>query len=124
MRQIERRRVKTITAANNEEYDKLFNETADKLAGQRYEVKDFDQFTSRFYYSEDDEVSESLEDDFSLNGERCTCNDCPFLQMEDDARRKWFKCEYATYGETSRDSRACSVFYREAVKLMREKAKK
>lgn len=123
MRRTEVSQVKTISAKSQTEFDKLYNSTARELGASLTEVKEIDATTARFYYSVIDEQVESLEDDFMQNNERCHCSDCPFLEIGTDARRKWFPCQYATYGESRTDSPACEVFYREAVKMMRERAR-
>ena len=122
MKKRQRKRVLTISAKTYEEFDELYNATADKLAKYEPETKDIDALTSRFYYTEDEDIAETRGDEFELENIRCTCADCPFLQVGNDARRKWFPCEYAFNGEARIDSSACEVCYREAVKLMREEA--
>lgn len=122
MRKKETKRVLTITAKSQEEFDKLYNSTADELARYSPETKDIDALTTRFYYTIVDDIAETKEDEFMQENVRCTCSDCPFLHVGTDARRKWYPCEYASCGESRIDSPACEVFYREAVKMMREKA--
>lgn len=124
MKETEKQRVRTISAKTLEEFDKLYNSTADELAMYDPEVKEIDALTARFYYKVNDKVCETLGDDFMQHNVRCTCSDCPFLEIENDARRRWFPCQYATYGETRIDSPACEYFYREAVAMMREEARK
>lgn len=123
MRQTEVPQVKTISAKSQKEFDKLFNSTARELGASVTDVKAIDGTTARFYYTVTEKQVENLEDDFMQNNERCHCSDCPFLEIGTDARRKWFPCQYSTYGETRLDSAACEVFYREAVKMMRERAR-
>ena len=123
MRQTEVPQVKTISAKSQKEFDKLFNSTARELGASVTDVKDIDGTTARFYYTVTEKQVENLGDDFMQNNERCHCSDCPFLEIGTDARRKWFPCPYSTYGETRLDSPACEVFYHEAVKMMRERAR-
>lgn len=119
MKEREHRRVCTISAKTFDEFDSLYNETADRLAKFDPEVRDIDALSARFYYTETEKISESLADDFSQHHQSCTCADCPFLEIGNDRRRKWFTCPYASHGETRIDSEACDHFYREAVKRMR-----
>ena len=126
MKEIEKMRSKTIAARSPDEFDRLYNATADELSQYEPEVEEFQMgntMYARFKYIETVKVRESFEDDFMQEGERCHCADCPFLQIGTDARRKTFPCEYAAYGETRMDNAACEVFYREAVKMMRERAR-
>lgn len=120
MRETEIRQVKTIQARDVLEFDELYNRTAKELGHSITEVRDLDAVTARFYYTEVKRDPEDIEDEFELCGVYATCGDCPFLQVTDDARRKWFRCDYAKYGESCIDSKACAVFYKEAVKRMRE----
>lgn len=123
MRRTEVRQVKTISAQSQQEFDRLYNSTAKELGASITEVKDIDGTTTRFYYTVIEDEAEDLSDVFMQNNVRCTCSDCPFLQIESDARRKWFPCEYASSGMSSLNSPACEVFYREAIKMMRERAR-
>lgn len=115
--------VKTVSAKTPAEFDKLYNATAHELGVSLTEVKDIDATTARFYYTVTETQAETIGDEFMQHNVCITCSDCPFLQIGTDARRKHFPCEYATYGETRVDSPACEVFYREAVKMMRERAR-
>lgn len=119
MKERRKKRVLTVSAKDFTDFDRLYNETSDKLAQYDPETKDIDALTTRFYYTETENVSESLEDDFSDHHIKCTCADCPFLQIGNDRRRKWFPCQYSSYGEACIDSPACEVFYQEAVRRMR-----
>ena len=115
--------VKTVSAKTPAEFDKLYNATAHELGVSLTEVKDIDATTARFYYTVTETQAETIGDEFMQHNVCITCSDCPFLQIGTDARRKWFPCQYSTYGESRMDSPACEVFYREAVKMMREKAR-
>ena len=119
MKERTRNRVLTISAKSYEEFDQLYNETADRLARYEPETKDLDALTTRFYYKETESIAENLADDFEEHHMCPTCADCPFLEIGNDRRRKWFPCQYSTYGQTNIDSRACEVFYKEAVRRMR-----
>lgn len=123
MKEREVPQVKTVSAKSPAEFDKLYNATAHELGVSLTEVKDIDATTARFYYTVTERQAETVGDDFMQHNVCATCADCPFLQIGTDARRKWFPCQYSTYGESRMDSPACEVFYREAVKMMREKAR-
>ena len=120
MKEVVKKRVLTVSADDFEAFDRLYNETSDRLARYEPETKDLDALTTRFYYTVPEKVAEDLADDFDLHHESPKCADCPFLEIGDDRRRKWFPCPYANYGQAYIDSPACEVFYREAVRRMRE----
>lgn len=122
MKERERKRAKTITADTFDEFDKLYNSTADELAGYDLVISEISPLAVRFYYTITETTSENLADDFMQNNVRCTCSDCPFLQIGTDARRKWFPCAYSKTGETRLDTPACEQFYNEAVAMMRKAA--
>lgn len=122
MREKEVELVKTIHANSLEEFDKLYNSTVEELGVSITKVDDIDSLTSRFHYTVTKRQAEDFADVFMQQNVSCHCSDCPFLQVTGDARRRWFPCRYSTYGETKMDSPACEVFYREAIKRMREEA--
>ena len=120
MKEVMRERVITISDDDYERFDKKYNQICDNLAKYEHTVKDLDPHTVRFYYKVPKQIPESLEDDFNQHHESPKCADCPFLEISDDRRRKWFPCPYANYGQACIDSPACEVFYKEAVRRMRE----
>ena len=125
MREVENKLLETISADSPEEFQKLFNATFQKL--KKYEPKVDKYFWGEkrcadFEYAVSEKIAETVGDDFMQHNARCTCSDCPFLEVGTDARRKWFPCPYADYGETRIDAAACETFYKEAVKRMREEA--
>ena len=115
---------KTVHADTYEEFDELVNKTAKELAEHAPVTEELDDHTTRFKWQERSETPETLGDEFETHGICITCADCPFLEIGTDARRKWFPCEYTTYGMSKLDSPACDVYFHEAVKMMRERAKK
>lgn len=125
MKVIEKKRTKTISAKTPAEFDKLYNQTFEELGEYEPDVREFEMdgtMFARFNYTVTDKIAEDTGDIFMQHNVECTCSDCPFLEIGTDARRKWFPCKYASCGETRLDSRACEVFYKEAVRRMREEA--
>lgn len=125
MRDVVKKRSKTIAAKDPAEFDKLYNSAFDELAKYDPEVEEYmwgDKRCATFKYTETLKITETQEDDFMQHNVRCTCSDCPFLEVGTDARRKWFPCPYSDMGETRIDASACETFYREAVRLMRKEA--
>lgn len=125
MKEIVKRRSRTICSSDPEEYDKLYNSTSDELAKWDPQVDKFQmdgKMYASFEYVERDQIAETVGDDFMQQNARCTCFDCPELEITDDARRRWFPCKYAEYGETRTDTPACGMFYKMAVAEMRKKA--
>lgn len=125
MREVEEKVLETISADSPGAFQKLYNSTMQKLKEYEPVVETYfwnNQRCADFVYVKTTKLAETPEDEFMQHNARCTCSDCPFLEIGTDARRKWFPCRYATYGETRTDSSACEVFYREAIKKMREEA--
>jgi len=120
MKEREIPQIKTISAGSLKEFDKLYNSTARELGTSITDKKDFDETTTRFYYVVTERQAETIGDDFMQHNVVCHCADCPFLEIGTDARRKTFPCRYSPYGESRVDAHACEVFYREAVRRMKE----
>lgn len=130
MREGRRKQVKVVYEHDPAEYERKCNEIGTQLAQwnpdietDNVEENGVHYFVAQYTYTECENVPEDLGDWFSTNGSGCTCKDCPFLEIGKDARRKYFPCAYAEYGETHMDAPACEVFYKEAVKRMREASK-
>ena len=121
MRRDEIQQIKTISAGSLKEFDKLYNSTARELGEAVTKVDDLGETVSRFHYTVTEEQVESVGDEFMQHGAYCHCSDCPFLEIGHDARRKTFPCMYAKYGETRVDAPACEMFYKEAIRRMRER---
>ena len=124
MREVLKKRSKTIAARDPDEFDRLYNSTADELAKYEPEVEEYmwgDKRCATFKYTETLKFNETMGDDFMQHNVGCTCSDCPFAEIGTDARRKWVPCQYSDLGETRIDSPACETFYREAVRMMRER---
>ena len=111
-----------VEADTAEELTERLNAKLKELRYMRDVKTRFDGKIAYISYIESTNVPEDMDDEFRMNGCKCYCKDCPFLEVGTDARRKWFPCQYANGGETKSDSPACEVFYREAVKKMREAA--
>ena len=125
MREIVKRRSRTICSSDPKEYDKLYNSTSDELAQWNPQVGKFQmegKMYATFEYEEREKIIDTTEDEFMQQNARCTCYDCPELEITGDARRRWFPCKYAAGGEARIDKPACEVFYKMAVAEMRKKA--
>ena len=126
MRQVDEEVLETISASDPKEFQKLYNSTAQRLKAYEPKIEKYfwgDKRCADFTYTTTERIAETIGDEFMQHNASTTCSDCPFLEIGTDARRKWFPCQYATYGESRTDSPACEVFYREAVKMMRERAR-
>lgn len=124
MKERTKRQIKVVSATNGADFERKFNEAANELAKYDPEVqmKDSDGFCAYFLYNLNICMPENVMDDFNIHHIECKCCDCPFIEIGTDARRKWFPCPYSSTGETRLDSPACEVFYKEAIKKMREEA--
>lgn len=77
----------------------------------------FEGLIARIQYEETETGPESLEDEYTLQGVRLTCQDCPYYEPilkangEIDGRMKYGNCPYSEIGRAFRDSRACEVLY-------------
>lgn len=63
-------------------------------------------------WEEEEEVIETVRDEFHREGIRYVCGQCPYLEQDDDRRRKVYPCRYSEYGQSRIDSECCEMFYR------------
>lgn len=109
---------KLIHSTDADEFEKLYNEAIEKLAGKRVEVSD-PIFNGKEYVgilsynkTELNESTFTFKDDFHRAGEVYLCAQCPYCEWSDDKRRKRIKCPFSEYGLTRKDSECCEMFYR------------
>jgi len=68
------------------------------------------KLTAYILYEEEVTVPEDIRDEYSLRGERYTCEQCPYFERTNDLRRKWHYCVYEQ-SKTRTDQPACRAFY-------------
>jgi len=77
----------------------------------------FEGMIARISYTEHTNAPEDTADEYELRGVHLTCQDCPFFQPHqkkdgsEDLRAKKGKCDFAQYGSTNRDMRACAHLF-------------
>ncbi len=64
------------------------------------------------YQPEEIVKTESVRDEFALEGVYYHCRNCPHFKVPQDRRVKWGKCKYSTTGKTHKDHEACELFYK------------
>lgn len=105
-----------VTADSAQQFTERLNEELYRLRHKSPEVS-FEGMIARISYIEHVDAPEDTADEYELKGVSLTCQDCPFFRPQrktdgsEDLRAKRGKCEFAMYGITSRDTRACSHLF-------------
>lgn len=118
MRQEKTLKRKVVSSRSPEEYERIFNETANRLAKYSPDIKDvFDNgnFSTVFTYEIVKEIPENTKERFELEGQTFLCRNCPYLKQGEDRRRKQWECPYSFTGYARSDQEACNVFYTDFV---------
>lgn len=77
----------------------------------------FEGLIARISYTEKTTAPESLAEEYALQGVKFTCQDCPHFTARlkadgsEDLRAKVGSCQFASYGRTYRDARACEYLF-------------
>ena len=106
--------IAAIAADNPEDFQKQFNKQMSLLSGNEPEatIDISNGFRAVIKYQIVEETVETVKDEYHLEGVRHICRECPFHDIETDARRKWTTCRYAENGETHLDHECCNYFYK------------
>jgi len=77
----------------------------------------FEGLIARISYTEKTTAPENLAEEYALQGVKLTCQDCPHFTARlkadgsEDLRAKVGSCQFASYGRTYRDARACEYLF-------------
>ena len=112
MKEIIKKKVRTVQAKNPAEFDRLFNETSDSMPSTAELVWDGNMCV-HFLYDETVQIPQTVREEFEVAGDIHFCKECHYLEDDGDKRKKRFRCKYAEHLLTCKDSPACDVYYRE-----------
>lgn len=59
-----------------------------------------------------DKENDPVTKEFHDQGIRHTCGQCPYLEVGNDKRRKWWPCKYSEYGTSTCNTECCEYFYK------------
>ena len=107
---------RTIDEKTAEEFDAALNAALKELAEHEPEIQFVDKFCARLkYFTEENErvITETVRDEFHLEGVYYHCRNCPYLEVPQDRRVKWGKCKYADSGLSHKNHEACEMFYKQ-----------
>ena len=99
-------------------FEEELNARIRELSDKSPSVK-FDGLTAYISYTETTRVPENIADQYELEGVCFRCGDCPhyepILKADGtvDNRITYGDCQYAHYGRTYRDQRACELLFTE-----------
>lgn len=113
MKEITRNKARTVRADNAEEFDRLFNKASAELPSSAELVWDPSPMCVHFIYTDTEKIPETVKDEYELKGITYCCRNCPYLEKDEDRRKRRHACKYAVYGEVFEDEPACERFYRE-----------
>ena len=111
MKIVTRKKCRTVSAKSAAEFDEEFNRVSESLPRSAELVWDGEMMV-HFIYEEDEKIAETVADEYELQGLCYKCENCPYLEMDEDRRRRRHTCKYSEYGVTFDDSPACEVFYK------------
>lgn len=88
-----------------------------ELSGKNPTVR-FDGLTAYISYTESTKIPETLGDQYEVGGLCLTCRQCPIFEPilkadgTEDLRISYGECQYAEFGRTYKDMRACELLYK------------
>ena len=97
------------------DFQRELNKTVKELAEFNPKVKFNDTlgFCAYIEYQPEEIIkTESVRDEFALEGVYYHCRNCPYFEVPQDRRVKWGKCKYSTTGKSHKDHEACELFYK------------
>ena len=111
MRSEKYKQVIAICESNADAFQERMNDSLARVADPDIVFDRTRPFTAYITYRVRKDVPEDILELLELlDGETHYCEDCPYLTLETDKRRKWGSCSLK--GEkTKPDSRACEHFY-------------
>ena len=77
----------------------------------------FEGLIARIQYTEREQIPETLDEEYELQGVHLSCEDCPFFTPAlkadgtEDLRAKWGGCPFTCSKRTDRRSRACEKLF-------------
>lgn len=112
MKIITRKKCVTVSEQSAEDFDRRFDEVSRSLPKSAELKWDTKPMCVHFIYEEDEKMPESVMDEYELQGLLYKCRNCPYLDKDQDRRKKKHPCKYSEYGIAYDDSPACEVFYK------------
>ena len=90
-----------------------YNDHMKRLAGKRPDdtISLNGGFLAVIRYEETEQICETVKDEYLMAGKKYICDQCPLHDEITDRRKSHVACKYGEFGETSRKSTACNVFY-------------
>lgn len=118
MRRTSIQQIRVVSSNSAKDFETEVNETLKSLASNNPQIQFNMGLGHCLYilYYEEENICETAEDELELKGISLYCRNCPnfkFDRNKDGTIRRISKrgeCHMATYGTTTRDTRACDYF--------------
>lgn len=117
MKKMTKREQVTISGASPADFDCKVNEALEEAALRGADVLNIDrrreggEFLAFIDLVSQVAYSETIMDEYQLQGMCYRCGDCPYLMKSADRRRRYLPCEKGMREETRYNSPACPFFY-------------
>ena len=94
-----------------EEYNETMKRLADKSPEDEIKLTDSGRFMALIRYEEEEEICETVRDEYLQRGKQYYCKQCPLHAEITDRRKTWVDCSYSRDGETRLNNICCDIFY-------------
>lgn len=108
------KKCKVIKESDPTSFEKQYTTKVEKIKGYDANIQYSDGYFIAVITWEETviEEEETVAEEFHREGIRYVCEQCPYLEMDGDKRKKRFPCKYAEFGGSRVDSECCEMFYK------------
>lgn len=117
MRKEIERKIKTIQASSDAEFDRKYNKASKDLniVDEVWEHWQNGPMCVHLFYNEEKLIPETLTEEFAQRGEHYLCQNCPYFERGKNKRCKSVGCKYSPYGTAAEFNPACDYFLRQVL---------
>lgn len=113
MKWMRSKQYRCIHESTPEEFERHINEVLIKYPSAKMEIDGQIPLLCHAWIDAEVNIPECKADEYELARDVHYCIECPYLDRPQNSnkRQKRFPCQFANYGITTTDSRACDKFY-------------
>ena len=113
MRTIKRQMCKAIKQETPEAFEREYIEALTDVKSPSI-YKDYKDgcFIAIITWETETLETETVADEFHLEGIRYVCGQCPYLEDDGDGRKKRFPCKYSEFSTVDKRQECCELFYK------------
>lgn len=115
MKVITKKKIRTVQATSATEFDRQFNEASEELSSSAELKWDAAPMCVHFIYEVEEQIPETVSDEFELQGIKYYCKDCPYLNKGKNKRQRSHGCKYAEFGTVTDFTPACEFFLKKVL---------